>query len=138
MTITKQELFDKVATHLLAQKRVSTGVYPKGSALGDMDSPAYTGGCLYRGPDNTQCAFGCLIPDELYRPSMEGRMASSLLYDPNHSQLGDLYPEELHKIISDLQHLHDFGDVESWPDELGLMAMREGLNLNMKFEFKLV
>jgi len=28
--------------------------------------------CLYRGPNNTRCAIGLLIPDEKYRPSIEG------------------------------------------------------------------
>lgn len=33
-------------------------------------------GCVYRGDGNPnsdcRCAFGCLIPDDLYRPSFEG------------------------------------------------------------------
>ena len=133
MTITKQQLFDKVATHLLTQKCRSMGTYPEGASIANTN---LTSGCLYRGTDNTQCAFGCLIPDELYQPSMEGRLGGSILNDTKHSQLAELYPVELHHIIRELQHLHDWCDIELWPTELGLMAVREGLNLNMEFEFK--
>ena len=27
--------------------------------------------CMYRGPNGTKCAVGCLIPDEMYLPEME-------------------------------------------------------------------
>lgn len=30
------------------------------------------GQCLYRGPNGTKCAIGCLIPDDIYTKSMEG------------------------------------------------------------------
>lgn len=33
--------------------------------------------CLYRGPDGKKCAIGHVIPDEHYRPEMEG---CSVLY----------------------------------------------------------
>lgn len=55
--MTNQEIFDKVATHLLSQG--------KRSALGGV-------GCAYRGDGGLQCAIGCLIPDELYRYELEG------------------------------------------------------------------
>lgn len=29
------------------------------------------GACSYRGDDNTKCAAGCLIPDEIYFPGIE-------------------------------------------------------------------
>lgn len=36
--------------------------------------------CYYRHPDDGRaCAVGCLIPDELYNPDMEGRSAHSVL-----------------------------------------------------------
>ncbi len=56
MTYTKQQTFNKVVRHLRRQ-----GV-----------QSSRTGRCLYRGPDDTKCAVGCLIPDELYQLGMEG------------------------------------------------------------------
>lgn len=34
---------------------------------------------MYRMPNGDMCAFGCLIPNELYSPVMEGSCASALL-----------------------------------------------------------
>ncbi len=56
MTYTKQQTFNKVVRHLRRQ-----GV--RSSAAGV---------CFYRGPNDTKCAVGCLIPDELYQYRMEG------------------------------------------------------------------
>ena len=51
----KQEVFNKVAAHLLAQGK-----------------PALKGeDCVYRSKDGLKCAIGCLIPDENYTPEME-------------------------------------------------------------------
>ena len=56
--MTAQEIFDKVAAHLLTQRKPSLlcGI-----------------GCAYRGEGGLKCAAGCLIPDEEYSPEMEGR-----------------------------------------------------------------
>jgi len=37
------------------------------------------GVCAYRGVNGTKCVFGHLIPDALYKPSMEGNNAGALL-----------------------------------------------------------
>ncbi len=47
--MTKQEIFDKVATHLLTQNE---------KALNSV------GGCVYRTDKGLKCAVGCLIPVE--------------------------------------------------------------------------
>lgn len=57
--MTRQEIFNRIWTHLNQQKR-----------------PAINkeGGCVYRYKTKTRtlsCAIGCLIPDELYDPEME-------------------------------------------------------------------
>jgi hypothetical protein len=60
--MTDQEIFDKVAQHLLAQGR-----------------PARAGDtCRYRAPDGSKCAIGCLIEDDQYAPRMEGIRLKSL------------------------------------------------------------
>lgn len=58
--MTKQEIYDRVCAHL-AQQKVQ-------SRITDEDG---VGKCLYRGPNGTSCAIGCLITDEEYDPKMD-------------------------------------------------------------------
>lgn len=67
MTYTEQELFDKVLGHL-AQQKVKSAVFNEPTTLHSEGNWS----CLYRGPNNTQCAFGVLIPDAAYTPFLEG------------------------------------------------------------------
>lgn len=52
----KQEIFDQVVEHLARQKVQSQ----------------VEGICMYRGANNTKCAFGLFIPDSAYDPNFEG------------------------------------------------------------------
>lgn len=54
---THQQIFEQVVTHLLTQKirAISAG-----------------GNCVYRA-GTSKCAVGCLIPDDIYDPLIEGR-----------------------------------------------------------------
>jgi hypothetical protein len=51
-----QKTFDTIVDHL----------YKQGCASVNDD-----GHCLYRGPNGTKCAIGCLIPDDIYTRGME-------------------------------------------------------------------
>jgi hypothetical protein len=62
--LTSQEIFNTVATKLLAQ----------GVAAASPD-----GKCFYRGPNGTKCAAGHLIPDENYSETLEHKPASNEL-----------------------------------------------------------
>ena len=48
----EQEVFDRVARHLLTQRRKSMIERSAGPV------------CAFRGVDGTKCAIGCLIPDQ--------------------------------------------------------------------------
>jgi hypothetical protein len=61
---TKQEVFTRVATHLLKQNAKS--VASKSSRS-----------CRYRGTNGLRCAIGALILDEAYSDDLEGHCASS-------------------------------------------------------------
>lgn len=50
---------EKIRDHLTQQKA---------RAMGGSQGTS----CRYRGDNGTMCAVGCLIPDELYHPHMEG------------------------------------------------------------------
>ncbi len=105
--ITKQQIFDKVVTHLFKQKIPSIGS---------------CGECSYRGNNGLKCALGIFIPDEIYNNNMEGDISSlkdfllkikkrkyrgysktkRILFD----KLLDLL-ETNYDILQDLQYTHD-------------------------------
>lgn len=107
---TAQEVFDRVATHLMKQGRKS------------LDS-RYN--CVYKGKDGLKCAAGCLISDYEYKPQFEGKAWGS--YD-----LENLYGiTSAHKyLIKRLQKIHDDFNPEDWKEALKNIALREGLNYN--------
>lgn len=65
--MTDQEIFNRVWEHLNKQREASV--------LETTDNAV----CAYRTPDGKMCAVGCLIPDELYHPDMEGKTVGGLL-----------------------------------------------------------
>jgi hypothetical protein len=74
----RQAIFDTVAARLTAQGVPSRGLGANGEAT-----------CMYRGPGNTKCAIGCLIPDELYDPILEGRSIGSFFRPPAVKEIDD-------------------------------------------------
>jgi len=88
--MTRQEIFNKVADHLLTQGK---------PALFDE-----IGDCAYRGQDGSMCAVGCLIPDELYTPEMELKSVDTLL-KAEFVLPGFFYDN--YTLLSDLQIIHD-------------------------------
>lgn len=44
----------------------------------DAQQAADDGNCAYRAEDGSKCAIGCLIPDDLYDPEMEGASTAHL------------------------------------------------------------
>lgn len=94
-TSTPQEVFDFVTEHLLTQGKQS-----------------YQGSCLYRGPNRTACAVGCLLTDEEYTPNMEGVSA----YDLQVHLLSSFWKEH-QRLLQDLQSAHDDkANVEPGPE----------------------
>lgn len=90
----KQEVFDRAVKHLAQQGEPALCVLPQND-----DTEEYS--CAYRTPSGLKCAAGCLIPDELYRPSFENEtfqniLSSNLTCDP-----------DLVGLINSLQMAHD-------------------------------
>jgi len=110
--MTNQEIFDKVSKHLLEQG----------------EKAAISGHCMYRMPGGKKCAAGCLIPDELYDPIIEG----------NGVGFGTEVDRVLRKagfrvlqfpLISKLQDIHDCTSSPSeWRAELERLAKKHGFN----------
>lgn len=112
-TPTAQEVFDRVATHLLKQ----------GGCATDGES------CMYRSGNGKTCAVGCLIPDNLYDYAIEGSVVAGP--DTGDHLLLILKALGLHPhldLLKELQNLHDSGHVESWPIQLANLAQKNGLS----------
>ena len=126
-----QEIYDTVKAHLLKQGRRASDVCG--------------GTCYYRtkeyGSDATlKCAVGCLIPDELYDPEIEGVGITDIwglgpdelppktraLYYILDKSLGGIDRQKLGLLIS-LQTTHDGCRVETWRETLESHAEQRNL-----------
>lgn len=114
--MTPQEVFDKVAKHLLTQKAKSMGE--------DEDT------CMYRGANGLKCAVGILIEDDEYSPRMEMGIASLLSGSVQtpcpHSVYERLSPHST--LLGTLQHIHDGEMVDTWEEKLKEAAVDYKLN----------
>ena len=121
-----QQIFDKVATHLLKQgKRSGIGIEGAGSFY-----------CMYRGLDGLMCAVGCLIPDNAYDKRFDGASDSSVdMLAESHTFRAalaaggvDLLDEDVLALLADLQTVHDECDPKRWASALRERAATYGLN----------
>ncbi len=96
MTRTNQEIFDKVADHLLTQQARSDDGH---------------GVCLYRGAGGMKCAVGIFIPDAVYDIAHEkmGIRSLPLDFEPTNTQVS---------LLRVLQAVHDDGEPHNWPEDL--------------------
>lgn len=98
--VPEQQTFDRVARHLRRQGRPFIRVSsPHGAAYGG----------AYRGVDGCMCSAGCLIPDQLYDPGMEGRCVS----DDQPAGVALMGLGHSLPLVQQLQLLHD-GLIETW------------------------
>lgn len=109
-----QEFFNNVATHLLKQNR---------------QAKHRDGTCAYRGLDNTTCAIGSQIPDNIYKGSMEGMGVERLLLC--HREVAFLFDGVDLFLMADLQSLHDSNKPHSWRDGLANIAKTFKLNTDV-------
>lgn len=106
--MTNQEVFDKVAKHLLTQNK---------KAVSPID-----GRCKYRTED-LKCAGGVMIPDDKYLPKMEGRSMSAVIEENN---LEELKPFVF--LLYQLQKIHDVYFPSKWKVRLGKLAEANNLS----------
>ncbi len=100
-----QATFNHVVTELLKQNKKSMG--PKTT---EITSATYL--CKYRGDDGSKCAFGHVIPDTEYNPSMEGKDITSILnWDGESTNVDYNY----YLFVKRLQNIHDGNEVREWP-----------------------
>lgn len=135
-----QEVFDKVAVHLLTQ--------------GEPSLDKEGGNCAYR-TGSLSCAVGCLIPEELYNQQIEGVIMSDVIPDMFSKDGGAQKLQEIlnflkihtqdYRLLGELQDLHDNGSNEivsravkitEWKNELFLIAESYGLDSKVLNDFR--
>jgi hypothetical protein len=95
MTMTKQEIFDKVCIHLFAQKVAAWG------ERGDEGI-----GCCYRDEAGNKCAVGVMIPDYAYRDAFEGVGAFTVISKLRRDGV-DMDWMQHPRLMCQLQEIHD-------------------------------
>lgn len=129
--MSKQEIFDTVARHLLTQKKACQN-----------DG----GACRYRAGD-LKCAVGALIPDDLYTSTIEG--TTPMLPDdvaeasPKirklQTLLWSILPVEptlkMARLLVGLQQVHDGWNPCFWRDQLKEVANGHSINNEVLDDF---
>ncbi len=109
--MTNQDLFNTVYRHLLTQGQKAFITLTHGSES-----------CKYRTADGRKCAIGCLIPDNRYSPTLEGKRAYAEIVREaagiTHDQLD---------LASALQDVHDYHEPVEWKEQLAQVARRYNL-----------
>lgn len=112
-----QAVYGQVKKHLLTQGIKSVSAY-----VPDDDGSA---SCAYRGVNGTRCAIGCIIPDELYDPKMEGKRASAILREyVDLAEYLEIEDDDDLFFLEGLQSIHDSECSGDWGVNLERFASR--------------
>lgn len=106
-----QEIFDKIAKHLLTQNK---------------QSKDEKGHCFYRGPDGLKCAVGAIIPDKDYDMKFEGLAVGDTPIKTFFIDSGYSNKEIL--LLKELQIIHDAGRPSCWKNRLSDLALKYSLS----------
>lgn len=84
--------------------------------------------CCYRGAERTMCAVGCLIPDSLYDPQMEGDSVSGILNEwPEILGAIGIDSNLVPTVMDEIQNYHDkLGTYSGYPTYLGRIMEMKG------------
>lgn len=84
--------------------------------------------CYYRGPNNTKCFVGVLIPDSMYSPDMEGVSAGDMIKKyPGLLEYLSINTDKDLSFLDELQNVHDSYPPNRWEEELSLLARVHGI-----------
>lgn len=124
----RQEIYNKIKTHLLKQGRRSQLVVN-----------GFPSRCLYRGPEGLSCALGPFIPDEMYETEFESyaptcptnkayrqmplvkRLSNAI------SSTTGAKTERDFDFLGELQGIHDGVEPKKWADRLVSFATANDL-----------
>jgi hypothetical protein len=114
----KQGIFNKVKQHLLTQNERAVGY----SAIDNHEF------CRYRGTKGMSCAFGILIPDELYETAMEDKGVAKLVETwPEIKKWLSISCGSDVDFLQGLQKIHDSTHPTKWESALKGFAIGAGL-----------
>ncbi len=83
--------------------------------------------CCYRNPDGNKCFVGELIPDELYKPSMERK--SILMVMGDFPEIKTLFKDVNQDLLQDLQSVHDSDVISDWKEKLRWFGLHYKLEI---------
>lgn len=98
-----QEAFDKICKHLMTQN----------------EKAWENGSCVLCTPTGLKCAIGCLIPDELYDPSLENLVPA---YIGTVERLKPLFDGVDKDLLDHCRCVHDNADLRDWARDLRHVA----------------
>lgn len=113
-----QQIYNTVKAHLLSQNLKSATYFTTG------EIKSY----LYRGPDNTMCGIGPLIPNECYSSNIEGMSIAAVVSQYPRMLPDDIFNADNIPLLTDLQKVHDEIPVNEWASKLTKVAVRYGLS----------
>ena len=105
--LTKQQLFDKTAIHLVRQGKKSRNKQ----------------WCLYRGKDGLKCPVGALITDKEYEKDMEGSNVLDLFDDWKKNLNACGISKRHQRLLKEIQIVHDDCRATNWVKELKEVAL---------------
>lgn len=118
--LTKQQIFNKVAAHLMKQQKKSRNT---------------NGSCKYRGPKGLKCAVGCLIPDSKYQDAFDNMKDTTIKCVLETVGEIELFGQKLEpgintiNLLSDLQSIHDHELILNW--RFSLQSLAEAYHLKI-------
>ena len=123
--MTLQQIFNKVAAHLLTQNAKSE-LPPVAFPDADYDEST----CAYRGSNGTACAIGCLISDEHYDAAeLEGRQVTSTAVREALRASDVPLNSRTMELLINLQRVHDDYPPQDWPGALKRVAYSHRLEM---------
>ena len=129
--LTLQQVFTKVAAHLLKQGRRSRSVVTVRVGLNSPGGRLAVGDCAYRSGDGCACAVGCLIDDDHYSQLLEGfnTRQAPVIEALVASGVPATDPDVL-EMLDRLQDLHDRTSPDGWADALpGIASEFDGIRM---------
>lgn len=116
---TMQQVFDRVALHLLQQGRKSLMEADRTTSVR----------CAYRGEGGLKCAVGFLISDEAYNEELESCPVhdAGVCFALNRSGVSTTHG--MVEMLGRLQSIHDNAQPERWLSSLQSIAASHGLTM---------
>ncbi len=123
--LSTQDIFDRVAVHLLVQKKKSILTKEQIIAFSRWDNT-----CAYRGKNGLKCAVGALISDAEYQLLTEQQRADTI------QEYFGRFSELPYGFLSEMQQIHDNNKPSRWLEKLSAFATKHKLDKSVLNQFR--